>query len=132
MKILVICKANRFRSKVAESILSQLGGKDLEVKSAGVQLDTLHPYMVPFVIKTLQEKGYPALDTGARVVDDKLVNWADRIIVVANNVDPSIFPKKKTIFWPIVDADENEHEQIIVSIDDLEKRIQSFLKTLKV
>jgi len=46
MKILFVCKHNRFRSKVAEAFFNKLKkNKKIKAESAGLVLDKLRPYI---------------------------------------------------------------------------------------
>jgi len=113
-KILFVCKANRFRSKSAEALFNKYNeDKNNEVKSAGVQLDVLNPFVAQ------------------NVINESLIKWADKIIITADNVSPDIFPKEKKEVWLIKDASENDRAGIKRGIDDIENRIKEFLKRLR-
>ena len=56
MKILFVCKANRFRSKVVEAICQKLGGWNVKVRRAGVRLDIIRLYVAKGVMYVLGRK----------------------------------------------------------------------------
>ncbi len=136
MRILFVCKANRFRSKVAEAIFnSYLERKKVsgfEVKSAGERIDILRPYVAKVVMNILKERGVGVRDEGSRKIDDNLIEWADKIVVAANNVNLDIFPNEKMEVWNIEDADESEVDRVRMIIDKIDDKVKEFLVTLKV
>ena len=133
MNLLFICKANRFRSRVAEAIFNHHNkNKKVEVKSAGVNLDTIRLYVAKIIIDLLNKKGIKMNDEKSRPVDENLIKWADKIVIVADNVDPNLFPKEKREVWKIEDADESEVEKVKIIINKIEGKVKYFLKTLKV
>jgi protein-tyrosine-phosphatase len=129
IKILFICMHNRFRSKVAEALLKfyDKRGK-FEVKSAGMQLDVLRPYVAENVKKVLAEKkvfienGLPVL------VSKQAIEWADKIILVADNVSAEDFPADKTEVWAVSDCSESDFEGIKREIGNIERKISEFLR----
>ena len=59
MRILFVCKHNKFRSKVAETIFNKLNkNQGTEAESAGFTLDELRPHVEKNVVKIMKEKGY--------------------------------------------------------------------------
>jgi len=132
MKILFICKHNRFRSKVAEAIFKKINKKD-EVKSAGLHLDLMRLYVSENVKKALKKRGIFEIDEKARQINDYDLRWADRIVIVANNVDDNLFTgktKAKVEKWKIEDADESEKEKIEKIVQEIEKRVKKLAKEL--
>ena len=126
IKILFICKWNRFRSKAAEAILDKISDGRFEVRSAGIFLYR-EPFVPKIVISLLKEKNYSVRKMNSVKVDDELIEWAVKIVVVADDV-PDIFPKEKTIRWEIKDiSDEEDFEGTRRTIEKIEKRVREFL-----
>lgn len=133
MNLLFICKANRFRSRVAEAVFNHYNkNKKIEVKSAGVKLDPIRPYVAKIVIGILNKKGIKMNDEKSKPIDKNLIKWADKLVIVADNVDPNLFPREKRKVWKIKDADESEVEKVKIIINKIEGKVKDFLKTLKV
>jgi len=134
MKILFVCKHNRFRSKVAEAVARKLDvRKRDEYKSAGVQIDILRPYVAGSVKKIMKEKGYKIIDEKARQVNDFDLAWADKIVIVADNVASDIFDgktKAEVKVWLIRDADESELEKISKIVGEIEIRVKKLVASL--
>lgn len=98
----------------------------IEVKSAGIRLDVLKPYVAQKVIELMKKRGIIMKDTKSRVFDKFMVDWADKIVIVADNVDPKDFPKMKTEVWKIEDASEHDEiktERIIGEIEEKVRRL---------
>jgi protein-tyrosine-phosphatase len=132
MKILFVCKHNRFRSKVAEAIFKNLDRKN-EVKSAGVVIDILRPYIVENVKKIMKTKGLEFENEQSREVNGQDLKWADIIVIVANNIDKDIFKDKtraQVRVWDINDVDGEDYEGIKSVIGQIEIRVKKLVKTL--
>ncbi len=131
MNILFVCKHNRFRSKVAEAVFKKLNkNKSLNAKSAGISLDLLRPHIAENIKKVLFNKGIKNLDEISRQINKFDVKWADKIIIVSNNIDVDTFPKQKTIVWKIPDADEQDFSKIKKIVSDIEKKVKLFIKLI--
>ena len=133
-RILFICKHNRFRSKVAEALLKkeieERQIKNMEVKSAGVFLDWMFPYVSENVHKILMEKGMKVEDK-SREVNDEDTRWADKIIIVADNVSLDLFPKAKREVWKISDCDQSDEEGIRERTEKIAKKVNGLIKKIK-
>jgi len=132
MKILFVCKYNRFRSKVAESIFNKLNkNKNIICESAGVLADTCHLHIEQNVINIMNEKGYniPALP---RQATKKLTEKFDALIIVADDVNPEYFFdfSGKILCWPFKDCDGNDIKKIKEIINSIEDKIKDFIKNL--
>jgi protein-tyrosine-phosphatase len=130
MKLLFVCKHNRFRSKVAEVIFNKLKRKEDECKSCGIVIDFLRQCVAENVKLALKEKGYNIEAEKARQLNDYDLRWADKIIIVADNVSPDLFPGEKTIVWKIKDADEKEAEKIKEIVEKIETKVKGLILTL--
>ena len=132
MKILFVCKHNRFRSKVAESIFLALNKNNgIEVESAGLQLDELRPYIEKNVIQIMKEKGYE-IKGKPRKMSTELIKDFDLIVIVADNVKKELFSgfKGKIIKWDIKDCNANEVERIKKIVDEIEVEVKCLIKQL--
>jgi protein-tyrosine-phosphatase len=131
MKILFICKYNRLRSKIAEALFTHYNeDKKHEVRSAGIRSYFLSPYIMEKAKKLLEQRGIKVDQDASVMVNDYLIKWADKIIIVANDVDPKTFPKDKTIVWDVHDLDDEETESIVMRIDIIDKKINELIKEL--
>ncbi|MAG40101.1 hypothetical protein CMI41_03980 [Candidatus Pacearchaeota archaeon] len=130
MKILFICKYNRFRSKIAEALFNKLNkNPKFSSRSRGIikgrpVSDILHQIAkkMNFEIKT-RPKGISTLD----------LIWQDIIVIVANDVPKKIFSGqkkygKKLIIWKIADAMDNSKKEQKRIAELIEKKVKSLIK----
>lgn len=129
MNVLFVCKHNRFRSKVAEALFNTYAGPLHRAKSAGVALDVLFPYVADHVKKALQSYGVAHVVDAPHLISDSLLAWAERIIVVADNVDATLFPASKREVWLISDCDQDDTRAIQLRIRDINDRVRSLLRS---
>ncbi len=131
MNILFVCKHNRFRSKVAEAFFRHYCKKeDVYVKSAGTVLSMSNPFISRNTLRILRDKGVSIRDDGAKKVDSFVVNWADKIILVGDNVVSELFKGRNIVAWPIGDVSENDPEAMSRKIDEIEKRVVELVKNI--
>ena len=137
MNILFICKHNRFRSKVAEALFRyHYKGDSVKAKSAGLTIDVMRPYVSRNVQSALKEKGVSIRDDGALKIDSFMLKWADRAIIVADNISPDMFRDKEMLgnkpvdFWGISDCSETDISGICKRVDEIEKKVLELIKTL--
>lgn len=122
---------NRFRSKLGESLFIHYNrNKSIHTKSAGVMLDVLFPYVAPAVKEALSKKGVKLASEMPVQLTPQAIKWADKIIVVADNVDPNVFPKEKTIIWKIKDTDQDNKEEIMDRLLKIESKVKDFIEHL--
>lgn len=96
MNILFVCQYNQLRSKIAEDFFNQFN-KDMKhsARSAGI--------------------------LSGNVINRDLVRWADRIIVVADNVNPLMIEQrfgKKVDYWKIP-SDARAYREIEEKVKNL-------------
>ena len=106
------------------------GIKGVEVKSVGVALDVMNPYVSENVHKVLKEKGTD-VDELSRELSEREIEWADKIIVVADNVSLEIFPEEKTEKWSISDCDQSDVEGIRERVKEIGKRVRRLVKGIR-
>ncbi len=70
MNVLFVCKHNRFRSKVAEAFAKKYI-RGINVKSAGVQLDILRPFVAESVHQVLEDKKIKIEDERSRQITEQ-------------------------------------------------------------
>ena len=118
-KVLFICKYNVLRSKIAESYLKEIN-KNINVKSAGIISGGKTSEDENRVLKNY---GF-ILDKKFNPISKSLIEWADIIIIIANDIPAKIFRrkdvKKDIRQWKIKDsyfgAPDSWIEKIITDI----------------
>ena len=133
MKILFVCKYNRFRSKIAEAIFNKLNkNKHHKAISAGIIRGS--PISPP-IIHAAKMAGYPIRGKPQGLSAD-LLKWHDTAIIVADDVPLEIFKDNKkyghkTIVWKIPDTTSDKSEEMQKIIIQIEREIISLIKKLK-
>ena len=90
--ILFVCKHNRFRSVIAEAFFKKLNkDKKIKAKSAGVIVGNPVGKGVRRVAKSLNLQ----IKTRPDHLSQKLLQWQNIIVIVADNVPHSLFANKK-------------------------------------
>ncbi|MEK6846543.1 MAG: hypothetical protein AABY16_00055 [Nanoarchaeota archaeon] len=132
MNILFVDMHNKFRSKVAEAICKKLIGDSIGVKSCGMILDLMRPYVCQNVHITLNNLGYRIDNDQPRQLYRQDFEWANKIVVVGKGFPVNVFErvKEKVIFWDVDGALEEEKEKIEVIVKDIEKRVKIFVKSI--
>ena len=123
MKILFVCKHNRFRSKVGEAFFNKLNtNKNIITQSAGI----FQGYPIADTVKAIAKEFNLTLTMPRKTISEDLLKWSDHIIITAKDVPLSLFDHdfcKKVIKWNIPDTKDNNKEEI--------KRIFSIIEKLK-
>jgi len=131
MNILFICKHNRFRSKVGEVFFNKYNRhSEYKAKSAGVALDPLYHYVAKNVILALKEKNAMVKSEKSQAINEHLLKWADKIIIVADNVDPCIFKGKDVEKWKIEDCSQEDLSEIRKRVGIIEKKVKDLVKKI--
>ena len=130
MNILFICKHNRFRSKIAESIFNKLNKNwSNESKSAGI-IPGSYPLDKTEVqaAKELDIK----LERKPRVIEEELLKWSNILIVVADDVPKETFSKyekegRKIEFWDVEDLKVDDKEKAKGIILKIKDKVENFV-----
>jgi len=126
MNYLFICKYNRFRSKVAECYFKKIN-KANQVKSAGL----LPGIPIDEKIKNTAKKQGINVVGKPKGLDYSLLLWANKVIIVGNDVPISILDvikgEKEIISWRIPDVDDNDIQGRIKTIKKIQKRVDQLM-----
>ena len=100
--ILFVCVGNSCRSQVAEGYGRAWGSSVMNVKSAGTHaIGTISPE----IREVMAEAGIDISGQHPKKLTPKLVNWADRVIVLGGSPE-LLFPdllRDKVVAWPTPD-----------------------------
>lgn len=136
MNVLFICVYNRFRSRVAEALfIHHTKNQGHHAQSAGIRVDQTGYPILGVAGVVLKEQGVSVIEHGgAQQVTDELIRWADRIVIVAEEVPVSMFPAKKTVKFAFPDAysGKEETKHTINSIDKAVIKLVKELDSLKI
>jgi protein-tyrosine-phosphatase len=135
LNILFVCKHNIFRSQVAEAYFKKINkDKKIDVKSAGILLED----KVQNIIKIGKKFGLK-LKGNPDYMKSEYIQWADIIIIVADDVPKEIFKYNKeyinkVIAWKISDVYGKEFEvkdRRIQIIKNIMKKVDELNKILE-
>lgn len=132
MNILFICMHNRYRSKTAEAIFLKLNkNRNIKVKSAGAHLELFRRYVSENVKSVLKDKGYKVKSNWSHSATEKLKDWADKIVIVADDVNQNEFPKSKREVWKIKDCHQWDVPAIEKGVSKIEGRVKRLVWKLR-
>jgi protein-tyrosine-phosphatase len=130
MKILFICRHNKFRSKVAEDYFNKKNkNKKLIAKSAGIfpgryPLDKQQTEVAKRLGITL--KGKP------QAITTNLLRWKDVVIAITDDLPKGLFNygpyKNKVINWKIPDEENGNEKNVEKIIKQIMKKVEALVK----
>ncbi|MEK6910713.1 MAG: hypothetical protein AABW82_02970 [Nanoarchaeota archaeon] len=130
--ILFICRFNRFRSRVAEAYFKKIN-KDKKIKSDSAGLKAGSYPLDSDEVECAYELGID-LEGKPKRITEELANWADTIVIAADDVMPSflaqyIKTKKKIIHWQIPENNSNNHEEIKSVINIIKEKVDELIQS---
>lgn len=130
MKILFVCRHNRFRSKIAESYFNKINkNESLVCESAGI-----FPGSFPLdkVEKKVAKKLGIEIKGRPQPITTNLLGWQDVIIAITDDLPSGLFNysihKNKVINWKIPDELNDNEKNIEKTIKKIMKRIDKIIK----
>lgn len=123
-KVLFLCTGNSARSQIAEALLRQKAGSELEVFSAGTAPKGLNP----LAVQVMKEIGINISDQQSKDVGQFANESFDWVITVCDTAKEQcpVFPGSRSQHWSIPDPEDLEEFRQIREV--LSGRIDSFLK----
>lgn len=132
VKVLFICKHNRFRSRVAAAYAEKINKNPKNrFRSAGIFPDysPLDKWEVHYSKKQgVDIRGKP------RKLSNEMLKWQDMIVIVADDVRKSQiknYKKYRIIVWKVTDTYLGDKKGIKAIIREIKKRVDVFNKKLK-
>ena len=127
MKILFICKYNRFRSKIAEAFFNKLNkNKKIKAESAGI----IRGSPINKKIKNYAKEFKIKINSKPKGVTSKQIKKSDLIVIVADNVPKSIFKGKEIKVWKIKDGGSKGDKINKNSIIKIKSKIKKLINNL--
>lgn len=112
------------RSKIAESLArAYIKNKEVDIRSAGLMMDPIRPFVGKEVVEVLKQRGLE-VDEKSNLITKQSVEWANKIIVVSDNLALNSFPPEKVEIWGVPDAREDDKFSILTSMNEIEKQVQ--------
>ena len=130
MNILFVCKYNKFRSKVAEALFNYHNkDKKMKVKSAGLMKDFQNQFIIKPAALELTKRKIPYEDKKSDIINPEMIKWADKIVVVANDIPMYSLPEEKTLFFSIPDA-YSSPEETKKTVSPIEKLVLDLIRNM--
>ena len=133
MKILFLCKFNRFRSKVAEAYFNKINRNSKnKAKSAGIiRGNPLDRKQV-----SVAKKMGINISSKPKGLTSKMLEWNDTSIVVADDIPKAVLKENKKygkglIVWNIPDAKTNKDKEIKSIINQIKKKVDKLMERVK-
>lgn len=135
--ILFLCTGNSCRSQMAEGWARFLGGKGLQVQSAGIEAHGKNPR----AIAVMAEAGVDISGQESTIVTPRMLAAADLVVTVCGHADemcPVLPPGKRKIYWPLTDpakatgTEEDIIRQFRATRDEVKHRVLGLLRELGV
>ena len=136
MRLLFLCTGNSCRSQMAEGWARVLGGRGLEVQSAGIESHGKNPR----AIAVMAEVGIDISTQASTQLTDAMLEWADYVVTVCGHADehcPALPSATRKEHWPLNDpAKASGSEQHIMAVfrasrDDIKRRVEDLLHRLQ-
>lgn len=128
MKLLFLCRANVTRSQMAEAFFNRYSKRHTS-ESAGLKLDSDN--IDERVIRAMKEFGFDLSDKKPKKVTDKMIDNADRVIIVSPDLEKYYTWNKKPIIWNIYDIVKDENGQIpYQQFVDIRERVKTKIEEL--
>ncbi|MCG6934318.1 MAG: arsenate reductase (thioredoxin) [Proteobacteria bacterium] len=136
MHLLFLCTGNSCRSQMAEGWARVLGGRGLEVQSAGIESHGKNPR----AIAVMAEVGIDISTQASTQLTDAMLEWADYVVTVCGHADehcPALPSATRKEHWPLNDpAKASGSEQHIMAVfrasrDDIKRRVEDLLHRLQ-
>ena len=102
----------------------------MEIKSAGLMIDFMRPFMAKEVVEVLNQRDILVPNQKSELINNQLIKWADKIIIVAGNCPIDKMPMEKIEIWDVRDAFENDRASILMTINEIEEYAQTFAERL--
>lgn len=129
MKILFICKHNRFRSRIANSYFRKINkDKKIKVDSCGL----IKGIAVSKNVISVAKRYGINIEGKTKGLDEKSLLSRDIFIIVADDVPKSILKRfnKKIIIWKIEDASQSDKKAVEKVIKKIMNKVEKLIKDL--
>jgi arsenate reductase (thioredoxin) len=128
-EVLFVCEHNAGRSQMAASLMHQLSGGQVAVRSAGTKPgDRIHPV----VVEAMNEIGVDVTLEFPKPLTDEVVQAADVVVTMGCGDSCPVFAGKRYQDWPIADPADQPLEAVRQIREDIHHHVAELLETLTV
>lgn len=140
MKVLFVCRANIFRSQIAEAYFRRYCPEH-EVESVGTKIrDDRIGWMlkrqtevaVKLILDVMKEDGIDMSKNKRKALTPELVGWADKIICMAQrDTIPHYLERKGYEYWAVEDASlDTDREFFVQTREEIKGLVKKFVKEI--
>lgn len=127
--VLFVCVHNAGRSQMAAAFLRELGGDQVEVRSAGSEPAN---QLNPTAAEAMAEMGIDITDQQPKVLTPDTVKTSDVVNTMGCGDACPIFPGKRYEDWTLDDPAGQGLEAVRIIRDDIRARIEALLTSLSI
>ncbi len=134
-EVLFVCKYNRFRSKIAEAYFKQINKNRLmKARSSGIiEMNNPLSFGEKERNRYLKKKHGIRFKIKSQGVSAKLLEKADKIIIVAGDVAKDIFNhhqwRNKVEVWKVKDESSANKKNIDLIVNQIKKKVKELVKS---
>jgi len=131
--ILFLCTGNSCRSQMAEGFARELGGENIDARSAGIEAHGKNP----LAIAAMAEVGIDISAQESTVVTDEMLDQTDLVVTVCGHADehcPVLPAGVQKLHWPLYDpakaagSEEEVRSAFRRSRDEIRNRVVDLLQ----
>jgi len=133
MKILFLCKGNRYRSPIAAALFNQLYPEHKAI-SAGTNIKNENEHYPVETIQTLIKENIDVSKEKTKLVKEDIIKKMDKIIVLCNKeyCPNFIISSKKTEYWVVKDPERESIPDIEITKLIIKEKLMNFLNYKKI
>jgi len=137
MNVLFICRGNVGRSQIAESFFNKLSR--YHATSAGARVGKYEGQSInfegrgEFAVHCMKELGYDLSDKTSKQLTQKMVETADKVVVIMEEHEREMLPgyvtdSQKAAYWDVEDGAGKNYEFYITMRDKIENLVEKLVK----
>lgn len=126
-KILFVCLHNAGRSQIAEALFNAYAGGKAVASSAGIEPVKA---LSLTVAAAMREAGYDITHASPKLIDDALLDSADRVITIGLAEEPDVPPELAGEDWAVDDPAGAPMPRVREIRDDIARKVRALLREM--
>jgi arsenate reductase len=125
LRVMFLCTGNACRSQMAEGWARALAGKDIEIKSAGIEA---HGQNV-LAVRVMAEVGIDISAQESIRVNGEMLEWADLLVTLCDNAEeqcPLLSPHTIKVHLPLPDPAKmrGSHQELLNEFRETREKVR--------
>ena len=130
--VVFVCSSNIFRSQIAEAFFNKYSKKH---KAQSAALIKPQEKMHKLVVRAMKDKGVDISKNKSKLLNKDMINEANLIILMNQNLKNLLQTTKKTEIWNIPDIiagedDESKYKEFIKTRDKIEEHVKNLVRKI--